>query len=67
MKLDLQNKKFVFELYQGIDRSFAQNTVPFVVFSQDFENLVTSTYQENGANVKNVLQVAGEGQGNERV
>ena len=67
VKLDLQNKKFVFELYQGIDRSFAQNTVPFVVFSQDFENLVTSTYQENGANVKNVLQVAGEGQGNERV
>jgi len=67
IRLDLPNKKFIFELYQGKDRSFDQNTNPFVVFSSDFENLLSSTYNEDASGTKNVAQVAGEGQGNERV
>lgn len=65
--LDLANKRFIFQLYRGVDRSFAQNTNPFVIFSSDFANLISSTYDEDSTLSKNVLQVAGEGQGNERV
>lgn len=67
VRLDLANKKFIFELYKGTDRSFDQSVNPFVVFSSDFENLIASTYEEDSSGTKNVAQVAGEGQGNERV
>lgn len=67
VRLDLPNKKFIFELYKGTDRSFDQSAVPFVVFSSDFDNLIASTYDEDASGAKNVAQVAGEGQGNERV
>lgn len=67
VRLDLPNKKFIFELYRGTDRSFNQSVNPFVVFSSDFENLIASTYDEDASGAKNVAQVAGEGQGNERV
>lgn len=67
VNLDLENKKFVFELYQGTDRSYNQSANPYVVFSSNFENLLASTYSQDAAESKNVAQVAGEGQGNERV
>ena len=67
VKLDLVNKRFIFELYQGADRSFSQNTNPFVIFSEDFDNLISSSYEEDTSGVCNVAQVAGEGQGKERV
>lgn len=67
VKYDIVNKNFVFELYQGADRSFAQSINPFVVFSGNFENLVKTTYEEDSSLVKNVAQVIGEGQGNARM
>lgn len=67
VNLDLENKQFVFELYQGTDRSYNQSENPFVVFSSNFENLLASTYSNDKATEKNVAQVAGEGQGNERM
>jgi hypothetical protein len=67
VNLDLVNRRFVFELYQGKNRSFAQNANPYVVFSSDFGNLISTTYEEDATAVKNVAQIAGEGQGNERV
>lgn len=67
VNFDLLQKKFIFELYQGEDRSYNQSENPFVVFSSNFENLLASTYSQDAAASKNVAQVAGEGQGNERV
>lgn len=67
VNLDLLQKKFIFELYQGEDRSYNQSVNPYVVFSSNFENLLASTYSQDAAESKNVAQVAGEGQGNERV
>ena len=61
--LDLENKWFIFLLYVGTDRSYDQNQNPYVVFSNDFENLLTSTYIENASAYKNVAKVAGEGEG----
>lgn len=51
---------FYFLLYKGTDRS---NTV---IFSNDFENLISSKYVEDSSNLANVCLVAGEGEGSDR-
>lgn len=58
--------QFVFSLYTGIDRSFAQDENPHVVFSPGFENIINSNYYTSKANFKNVALVAGEGEGASR-
>ena len=59
--------KFEFSLYAGVDRSFEQNTLPYVIFSPSFENLANSSYYESSAELKNVALVGGEGEGSDRV
>lgn len=59
----LSDKKFNFTLYKGIDRSYGQNINPHVVFSDEYDNLISSKYSEvTSSKVTNVL-VAGEGEG----
>lgn len=55
-----QNKALYFTLYRGQDKSDA------VVFSNEYENLLSSTYVEDYTKVANVALVAGEGEGAER-
>lgn len=62
----ISGSNFVFYLYEGTDRSFDQNTNPHVVFSTEFDNLLSSNYKENRDNYANVAIVAGEGQGTAR-
>lgn len=64
--LDLTNKQFKFVLLQGKNRTFNQDVNPRVVFSNDFENLLTTDYIYNSDEYKNVALVAGEGQGTAR-
>lgn len=64
--LDLENKQFKFVLLQGTNRSYAQNSVPPVIFSNEYENLLTTDYTYNSDNYKNVALVAGEGEGLDR-
>lgn len=63
---DMENRKFVFNVYKGVDRSFNQNVNSFVVFSPDFDNLLTSEYSNSVSTFKNVALVGGEGEGAER-
>lgn len=58
--------QFVFSLYSGVDRSYAQTENPYVVFSPNFENIINSNYYSSKANLKNVTLVAGEGEGTSR-
>lgn len=58
--------KFEFSLYFGSDRSYNQKTLPYVIFSPNFENLVNSNYYESSAELKNVALVGGEGEGSDR-
>lgn len=60
------NNQFVFSLYMGIDRSYAQEDTPYVVFSPDFDNIINSNYYETNRVLKTVVLVAGEGEGLER-
>ena len=65
-KITLQDGWFVFDMYRGTDRSYNQSTNPYVIFSPDFENLLNSDYTFTGDTYKNVVLVAGEGEGLER-
>lgn len=38
------SNQFVFSLYAGVDRSFAQSTNSYVIFSRSFDNLIQSDY-----------------------
>lgn len=63
-KITLNNENlFVFELYKGEDRSYSQESNPYVVFSPNFDNIVDSNYINSNSSLKNVTLVAGEGEG----
>ena len=59
----IANGGFVFDLYQGTDRTYNQSAVTPVVFSAEFDNLASSTYQYEKADFKNAALVGGEGEG----
>lgn len=56
-----ENKKFVFGLYKGTDRS------AYVQFSDDYENLSSTDYSEDKSNFANIALAAGEGEGVDRL
>lgn len=60
VRIDEDLKNFYFLLYKGTDRS------EYIIFSPDFENIVSTKYIENGSNLANVALVGGEGEGSER-
>lgn len=66
MKVTLEGDNFYFELYEGRDCSYGQNANPRVVFSEEYENLESSSYKMTTSTEKNVVLVAGEGEGKER-
>lgn len=59
----VQKKAFVFYLWKGENRSYDQDVNPYVVFSKEFDNLLTSDYKFSAENYKNVAVIAGEGEG----
>lgn len=59
-KITLEDGNFVFELYSGVDRSYDQNLRPFVVFSPEFDNLLSSDYVSNTSEMKNCAFIVGE-------
>lgn len=56
-KVFIQNKKFVFSLYKGEDKS------DYITFSPSYDNIATTDYIKDTTNEKNVALVAGEGEG----
>ena len=63
--LNDQNE-FVFMLYEGVDHTYSQNVRPYVIFSDRYDNLLSSEYEENYQNIATAVLVAGEGEGLER-
>lgn len=60
------DKQFVFKLYAGSDRSYEQTSLPYVIFSPKFENIINSNYIESKQALKNITLIGGEGEGSER-
>lgn len=61
------NNTFECHLYEGLDRSYSQNTLPYVVFSTAYSNLSSFDYIEDYSELITDVLVAGEGQGNARI
>lgn len=57
------NDNLAFTLYKGVDRSYDQETNDYVVFSPEFDNIISSKYVTDDTDIKNVALIAGEGQG----
>lgn len=60
------NNSFDFKLYDGVDRSYNQATNPYVIFSDKYDNLLTSEYNEDYSNYVTDVLVGGEGEGVDR-
>lgn len=50
---------FEFELYVGVDRSYAQSVNPYVTFSPSFENLLNLNYIKSFKSYKNSIYAVG--------
>lgn len=59
----IKNKKYVFKLYKGTDRSFNQSEVDPVIFSPEYDNLLSSSYQYSKLELRNAALIGGEGEG----
>ena len=60
------DNEFVFKLYEGVDRTYDQNVNDWVIFSDTYDNLISSEYEENYENIVTSVLVAGEGEGLDR-
>lgn len=56
----IKNNKYVFQMYEGTDRSDGSNKV---IFSPTFDNLLSSTYQNKKEFYQNAALIGGEGEG----
>ena len=54
------SNNFVFQLYVGEDRSYEQNSNPWVVFSPKYNNLISDKLEQNAFDYKNFIFVVGE-------
>ena len=61
------DKNMVFSLYAGTDRSYAQETNPYIVFSPANDNLQDSKYTSNVSGLKTVALVHAKGDGSESI
>lgn len=60
------NSTMVFIIYKGLDRSYGQSELPYVVFSESYDNLLESEYELNSESYANATRIGGEGEGLER-
>lgn len=63
----IHNSALVFNIYQGVDRSFNQTDRAYVVFSEDFDNILNSSYELKSNEYANVTLIGGEGEGVNRI
>ena len=62
-KIELHNGYFDFQLFAGTNRSYSQTGISYVVFSPNNDNLLNSNFLKSVKNYKNVLRIAGQGEG----
>lgn len=67
VRLDVPNKQWIFEVYGGIDRTVTQTVRPYVLFSEEFQNINSPKYTSNIVGHKNYAYVGGEGDGTARI
>jgi hypothetical protein len=61
-----KEKKFIFEVVAGVDRTIEQSEVDPVEFSTDLEDILSSSYYTNNQDEKSIALVMGEEEGASR-
>ncbi|MBE2934950.1 hypothetical protein HPJ99_06840 [Anoxybacillus flavithermus] len=64
--LDLQQQKWVFEVYEPRNLTASQSELPPVIFSIDFDNIKNQTFTESSVSYKNYGYIGGQGEGEDR-
>lgn len=65
VKFDEESRKLLYSIYVGENRGVGGRSAP-IIFSEDFDNLISSNYQYNATTEKNMAIIGGEGEGNAR-
>lgn len=65
LKLDLKDKLFLFEVYQGKDRTFGSSEP--CIFSRSYNNVYAQEYTEDISNFRNICLVGGTGEDKDRI
>lgn len=65
LRLDVAERMFTFEIYQGVDRTLG--TEHPCIFARDFGNVYTQNYNEDDTNHKNICLVGGPGEDASRI
>ena len=65
-KIYVDGTSFLFEMIKGVDRTYNQTDHPPVIFSDEYDNLLSTSYQYHKDAYRNVALVAGEGEGTKR-
>ena len=60
IKLDLRAKTMTFDVWQGVDRTTEQNQRPYVIFSREFENVLSQSYVDSNSNYRSTAITSGE-------
>lgn len=64
--LDLINKKFIFDVYEGVDRTDSQSTNNKALFSQALDTIIQQNYKEDNKSYKNYAVIGGQGEAENR-
>ncbi len=64
--VDLKKKKLIFDIVEGIDRSYSQSENSRVIFSRSFDNILSSTYTDSAEGYRNLAYAGGAGEGADR-
>ena len=65
LRLDMAERKFFFEVYQGVDRTAGTDSP--CIFTRDYGNVYTQDYSEDDSNYRNVCLVGGVGEDENRI
>ena len=67
VRLDVPGKRWIFECYDGLDKTVTQHDRPYVLFSDEFQNITGAEYTLNATGYANYAYIAGQGEGAARV
>ncbi len=66
IRLDLDNRQFVFDVIEGKDRTIGQDELPPAIFSIEYDNISEQSLVDSKLNYANIAVVAGRGDGADR-
>lgn len=66
VSLDIENKKWIFDVFEGRNLTAGQTVNPPVIFSVDFDNIKAQQYVDSESGYRNIAYVGGQGEGVDR-